>query len=86
MIAKDAVASDVKSDRCQEVADELEWLYIWFIIRTRITITITVQLKENTIMSAESMLVNGFILSMVLVLVGLAWGFLILKIQGGEAE
>ena len=37
-------------------------------------------------MSAESMLVNGFILSMVLVLVGLAWGFLILKIQGGEAE
>ena len=37
-------------------------------------------------MSAESMLFNGFILSMVLVLVGLAWGFLILKIQGGEAE
>ena len=37
-------------------------------------------------MSAESMLFNGIILSTVLVLVGLAWGFLILKIQGGEAE
>lgn len=35
-------------------------------------------------MSAESMLYNGVILSIVLVLVGLAWGFLLLKIQGGE--
>jgi cytochrome b6-f complex subunit 7 len=37
-------------------------------------------------MSAESMLFNGVILSSVLVLVGLAWGFLLLKIQGGEPE
>lgn len=37
-------------------------------------------------MSAESMMFNGAILCIVLVLVGLAWGFLILKIQGGEAE
>ncbi|WP_144867366.1 cytochrome b6-f complex subunit PetM [Hyella patelloides] len=37
-------------------------------------------------MSAESMLFNGAILSAVLILVGLAWGFLILKIQGGEPE
>ena len=37
-------------------------------------------------MSAESMLFNGIILATVLVLVGLAWGFLMLKIQGGEAE
>ncbi len=37
-------------------------------------------------MSAESMLFNGAILSSVLILVGLAWGFLILKIQGGETE
>jgi cytochrome b6-f complex subunit 7 len=36
-------------------------------------------------MSAESMLFNGAILSFVVVLVGLAWGFLLLKI-GGEAE
>ena len=35
-------------------------------------------------MSAESMLSNGIILATVLVLVGLSWGFLILKIQGGE--
>jgi cytochrome b6-f complex subunit 7 len=35
-------------------------------------------------MSAESMLFNGAILSIVLVLVGLSWGFLLLKIQGGE--
>lgn len=40
----------------------------------------------ETIMSAESMLFNGAILCIVLVLVGLAWGFLLLKIQGGEAE
>ena len=33
-------------------------------------------------MSAESMLFNGLILSTVLILGGLAWGFLILKIQG----
>jgi cytochrome b6-f complex subunit 7 len=37
-------------------------------------------------MSAESMLFNGVILSIVLTLVGLAWGFLLLKIQGGEPE
>jgi cytochrome b6-f complex subunit 7 len=35
-------------------------------------------------MSAESMLFNGAILAIVLVLVGLSWGFLLLKIQGGE--
>lgn len=40
----------------------------------------------ETTMSAESMLFNGAILCIVLVLVGLAWGFLLLKIQGGEAE
>jgi cytochrome b6-f complex subunit 7 len=37
-------------------------------------------------MTAESMLFNGAILMIVLVLVALAWGFLIIKIQGGEAE
>jgi cytochrome b6-f complex subunit 7 len=37
-------------------------------------------------MTAESMLFNGAIVAIVLVLVGLAWGFLLLKIQGGEAE
>ncbi len=37
-------------------------------------------------MSAESMLFNGIVLSIILVLVGLAWGFLLLKIQGGEPE
>jgi cytochrome b6-f complex subunit 7 len=37
-------------------------------------------------MTAESMMFNGAVLLMVLVLFGLAWGFLILKIQGGEAE
>ncbi|ELS00605.1 PetM family of cytochrome b6f complex subunit 7 [Xenococcus sp. PCC 7305] len=37
-------------------------------------------------MSAESMLVNGMFLCMILVLIGLAWGFMILKIQGGEPE
>jgi cytochrome b6-f complex subunit 7 len=35
-------------------------------------------------MSAESMLGNGIILCITVVLVGMAWGFLILKIQGGE--
>jgi cytochrome b6-f complex subunit 7 len=35
-------------------------------------------------MTAESMLFNGAILLIVLTLVGLAWGFLILKLQGGE--
>lgn len=38
----------------------------------------------ETNMSAESMLFNGAILCILLVLVGLSWGFLILKIQGGE--
>ena len=37
-------------------------------------------------MTAESMLFNGAILMMVLVLGGLSLGFLMLKIQGGEAE
>lgn len=37
-------------------------------------------------MSAESMLFNGAILCITLILGGLAWGFLLLKIQGGEAE
>ena len=37
-------------------------------------------------MSAESMLFNGAILCFTLILVGLAWGFLLLKIQGGETE
>ncbi|NJN76460.1 MAG: cytochrome B6 [Synechococcaceae cyanobacterium RL_1_2] len=32
-------------------------------------------------MTAEDMLLNGFIFSIVLILVGLAWGFLILKVQ-----
>jgi len=35
-------------------------------------------------MSAESMLGNGIILAITVVMVGLAWGFLLLKIQGGE--
>ncbi len=33
-------------------------------------------------MSAESMLFNGAILCFSVVLVGLAWGFLILKLEG----
>jgi cytochrome b6-f complex subunit 7 len=37
-------------------------------------------------MSAESMLFNGAILCIVLVLVGLSLGFFILKVQGGEPE
>ncbi|MEO1671838.1 MAG: PetM family cytochrome b6-f complex subunit 7 [Cyanobacteria bacterium J06631_2] len=37
-------------------------------------------------MTAESMLFNGLILMVVLVLGGLSLGFLMLKIQGGEAE
>ena len=37
-------------------------------------------------MSAESMLSNGAILMIVLVLGGLSLGFLMLKIQGGEPE
>ena len=37
-------------------------------------------------MTAESMLFNGAIISVVLVLVGLSLGFLFLKIQGGEPE
>jgi cytochrome b6-f complex subunit 7 len=37
-------------------------------------------------MTAESMLFTGPIVASVLVLVGLAWGFLLLKIQGGRAE
>jgi cytochrome b6-f complex subunit 7 len=35
-------------------------------------------------MTAESMLFNGAILLIVLTLVGLAWGFLIIKLQGEE--
>lgn len=37
-------------------------------------------------MSAESMLFNGAILMIVLVLGGLSLGFLMLKIQGAETE
>ena len=37
-------------------------------------------------MTAESMMFNGPVLIAGLVLFGLAWGFVILKIQGGEAE
>jgi cytochrome b6-f complex subunit 7 len=37
-------------------------------------------------MTAESMLFNGALLCIVLVLFGLAWGFLLLKIQGKGAE
>lgn len=37
-------------------------------------------------MSAESMMFNGAILCIILVLGGLSLGFLILKIQGGEPE
>jgi cytochrome b6-f complex subunit 7 len=36
-------------------------------------------------MSAESMLFNGAILCFTVVLIGLAWGFLLLKLSG-EAE
>lgn len=36
-------------------------------------------------MSAESMLLNGAILCFTVVLIGLAWGFLLLKLSG-EAE
>ena len=35
-------------------------------------------------MSAESMLVNGAFLLITLTLVGLAWGFVIIKLQGSE--
>ncbi len=35
-------------------------------------------------MTAESMLFNGAILGIVLILVGLAWGFLLIKLQGEE--
>ncbi|MBC6417538.1 MAG: PetM family cytochrome b6-f complex subunit 7 [Prochloron sp. SP5CPC1] len=35
-------------------------------------------------MTGESLMFNGAILSSTLILVGLALGFLILKIQGGE--
>jgi cytochrome b6-f complex subunit 7 len=37
-------------------------------------------------MSAESMLFNGAILMIVLILGGLSLGFLLLKIQGAETE
>jgi cytochrome b6-f complex subunit 7 len=37
-------------------------------------------------MTSEAMLFNAFILMNVLVLAGLAWGFLILKIQGKSSE
>lgn len=37
-------------------------------------------------MTAESMLFNGAIIMIVLTLVGVAWGFLIIKLQGGETE
>ena len=37
-------------------------------------------------MSAESMLFYGTIASPLLILFGLAWGFLLLKIQGSQPE
>jgi len=37
-------------------------------------------------MTAESMLFNGLILMILIVLGGLSLGFLMLKIQGGESE
>ncbi|OKH12149.1 PetM family cytochrome b6-f complex subunit 7 [[Limnothrix rosea] IAM M-220] len=40
-------------------------------------------------MSAESMMFNGFIIAITTVLFGMAWGFLILKIQNkstGKAD
>ncbi|MEM8778284.1 MAG: PetM family cytochrome b6-f complex subunit 7 [Cyanobacteria bacterium P01_G01_bin.49] len=37
-------------------------------------------------MTAESMMFNGAIILIVLVMFGLAWGFILLKIQGEEAE
>ncbi len=43
-------------------------------------------LPKEKKMTAESMLFNGAILCMVMTLFGLAWGFLLLKIQGGEPE
>ncbi len=33
-------------------------------------------------MSAESMMFNGFVIAITAVLFGLAWGFLMIKIQG----
>ena len=37
-------------------------------------------------MTAESMLFNGAILSVVLTLVGMAWGFLLVKIENSQSE
>ncbi|MGB3693745.1 MAG: PetM family cytochrome b6-f complex subunit 7 [Spirulinaceae cyanobacterium] len=37
-------------------------------------------------MNAQTLMFNTAILCIVLVLIGLAWGFLLLKIQGGEPE
>lgn len=37
-------------------------------------------------MTAESMLFNGAILSVVLTLVGMAWGFLLIKIENNQSE
>lgn len=37
-------------------------------------------------MTAHDLIFNGAILSFSLILVGLAWGFLLLRIQGGSAE
>jgi len=37
-------------------------------------------------MTAESMLFNGAILSVVLTLVGMAWGFLLVKIEHSQSE
>ncbi|MEO0948555.1 MAG: PetM family cytochrome b6-f complex subunit 7 [Cyanobacteria bacterium J06641_5] len=37
-------------------------------------------------MSAHDLIFNGAIVAFSLILVGLGWGFLLLRIQGGEAE
>ncbi|MEY2984803.1 MAG: cytochrome b6-f complex subunit PetM, partial [Cyanobacteriota bacterium] len=44
---------------------------------------ITNPIKEQT-MTAESMLANGAFILMGLTLVGLAWGFVIIRLQGSE--
>lgn len=42
--------------------------------------------EEIKLMTANTMIFNAIVLSIALTLVGVAWGFLILKLQGGEEE